>query len=472
MTGIGALAAALIVTPAAPAAFAAPVSPTGTQPTAAARPGTAGAVGSAPLTTAQCEQMYGFACFQPDQIRAAYGLPALYKRHITGKGTTITIVDPLGSPTIRHDLTTFDRQFGYPAPPSLEIITPAGEIPPYDPQNKLMVSLATETTLDVEYAHVIAPDARILLVETPLTPQAGSTTLFPAIAQAETYVIDHGLGDVISQSFGAPEEKFARPEQIQSLHAAYQEARAHDVTVVSASGDSGATVPLNGSFDPNPAVLLPASDPLVTAVGGTRLEPDGRRYRSTAWNDTENTAVNQHYSADAGPRPIAGGGGRSAIFARPSYQDGVKSVTGAQRGGPDISMNGACSSSVMEYASFGGIEPGWHLECGASESAPLFAGIVALADQVAGHPLGLINPRLYALYAEHAPGIVDVTSGNNTVIFRGSDGALHKVQGYPATRGYDLVSGVGTVNALPFVYELAGRRVCGSQRAPSPSCTG
>ena len=93
------------------------------------------------------------------------------------------------------------------------------------------------------------------------------------------------------------------------------------------------------------------------------------------------------------------------------------------------------------------------MACGTSEATPLFAGIVALADQVAGHSLGLINPALYALSAAHAPGIVDVTTGNNSVEFL--QPTLVIVQGYHAGPGYDLASGVGTVNAALFVPELA-----------------
>jgi subtilase family serine protease len=94
------------------------------------------------------------------------------------------------------------------------------------------------------------------------------------------------------------------------------------------------------------------------------------------------------------------------------------------------------------------------VDCGTSEATPLFAGIVALADQEAGHSLGLINPDLYAMLANHAPGLVDVTQGNNTVSFW-QNNKLYKVWGYRAGPGYDLVSGVGTVNAALFVPELA-----------------
>ena len=94
------------------------------------------------------------------------------------------------------------------------------------------------------------------------------------------------------------------------------------------------------------------------------------------------------------------------------------------------------------------------LICGTSMATPLFAGVVALADQVAGQSLGLINPALYRMSAARAPGIADITSGNNTISFsRG--GKTVTVRGFPAVRGYDLVTGVGTVNAALFVPELA-----------------
>jgi subtilase family serine protease len=117
-------------------------------------------------------------------------------------------------------------------------------------------------------------------------------------------------------------------------------------------------------------------------------------------------------------------------------------------------MSAACDGSVVTYSSYRGAPAGWSPSCGTSEATPLFAGIIALADQVAGHRLGPVNPALYRLAAAHAPGIVDVTRGDNTVSFS-QGGRLHKVRGFTARRGYDLASGVGTVNAALFVPELA-----------------
>ncbi len=132
----------------------------------------------------------------------------------------------------------------------------------------------------------------------------------------------------------------------------------------------------------------------------------------------------------------------------------MRNVVGGRRGVPDISMSGACNGSVDTYGTYRGAPAGWSPACGTSEATPMFAGIVALADQVAGHSLGLINPALYRLAARGAPGIVDVRSGNNTVSFR-QGGQQHTVRGFTAVRGYDLASGVGTVNAVYFVTELA-----------------
>ena len=107
--------------------------------------------------------------------------------------------------------------------------------------------------------------------------------------------------------------------------------------------------------------------------------------------------------AATGPNPLASGGGTSGTSPGPSYQDGVEAVVGASRGVPDISMSAACNGAVDTYQSFPGGPAGWYPTCGTSEATPEFAGIVALADQVAGHPLGLINPALYKLAAAARP---------------------------------------------------------------------
>ena len=417
----------------------------------------AGHRSSAPPTTAFCEQNYHLACYQAGQLQAAYGLPALYRAGVQGQGTAIAIVDSFGSPTIRQDLATFDHEAKLPAP-SLTIIQPAGRVPAYKQANAQMVGWAAETTLDVEYAHAVAPRARILLVETPVAESEGETG-FPQIARAENYVIDHHLAGVISQSFGATEQTFPGAKALRSLRSAYVNAELHHVTVVSASGDAGAAdVGLDQStYYLHPVTSWPASDPLVTAVGGTQLHLNSAGARTapdTVWNDTYNRDVSEYLDGDAGPNPLASGGGKSIYFSRPAYQDGASNVVGNSRGVPDISMSGACNGAVDTYNSFPGQPAGWYPTCGTSEATPEFAAVVALADQVAGHSLGLINPMLYQLATARAHGIVDVTSGNNTVSFT-QGGGVRTVQGFSARPGYDLASGLGTIDAQYFVPELA-----------------
>ncbi len=410
-----------------------------------------------PSDTQQCQQAFNIECYNPAQIQQAYNLPALYSRGITGTGATIVIVDPYGSPTIVSDLRTFDSTESIPDPPSLRIIRPAGRVPAFNPDNAGMQGWASETTLDVEYAHTIAPGAKILLVETPGGGNATDVSMSQVVT-AEKYVIAHRLGNVISQSFVASEQSIGYAG-IRSLRSAYLDAYHHHVTVLSGSGDTGAAgFKANGTTYYTYAVTgWPASDPLVTAVGGTRLDLDATGNRNAAdavWNDTYSSTANQLVNGDNGPDPLAGGGGRSVIFGRPSYQHAVSSVVGNHRGVPDISMSAACTGAVNTYQSFGGQAAGWYALCGTSEATPLFAGIVALADQVAGRSLGLINPALYKLAAQHARGIVPVTSGNNSVSFR-QGGRTHQVHGFSARSGYSLAAGLGTVNAAAFVPELA-----------------
>ena len=323
----------------------------------AVRPGVqqAGRVQANPPTTADCEKAYKVVCYQPAQIRQAYDLAPLYARGVTGRGTTIVIVDSFGSPTIRHDLTVFDQAFGLPAPPKFTIIQPVGRVPRYDPANSDMVGWAGETTLDVEYAHAIAPGASILLVETPVSETEGVHG-FPQIIKAEQYVVRHHLGDVISQSFSATEQTFPSQAAVQALRGAYQLAARNHVTVLAASGDSGAAdVKLDETtYYPFPVTSWPDSDPLVTAVGGTQLHvtATGKPAAPTVWNDTYNQAANVFAVGNAGPNPLASGGGRSVLFGRPGYQNGVKNVVGGQRGVPDISMSAACNGSVDTYGTY------------------------------------------------------------------------------------------------------------------------
>jgi subtilase family serine protease len=397
-----------------------------------------------PFSIAQCFATMKIRCYTPVQYRATYDLSPLYSSHITGKGQTIMIVDSFGSPTIRHDLAVFDQQWGFPDPPALNIYNFGA--PKFNANNATMVGWAEETTLDVEYAHAIAPGATIALAETPVAETEGVTG-FPQMMSAEQYLINHGIGDVISMSFGATENTFpgftkGNYSSLLGLRSAFADAARHNVTVLAAAGDSGATDDeADGvTLYPHRVNNWPSSDPLVTSVGGTQLflAQDGSKTRpDQVWHD----------------RFGAGGGGVSAIFRRPSFQNGVRNVVGNSRGTPDISMPAAVNGGCWVYESFEPTGSGWEIFGGSSESTPIFAGIVALADQVAHRRLGNVNPALYALGAlsqsKNNPlhtGIVDIITGNNS---------FGNVTGYTARPGYDLASGWGTIDAASFVHALA-----------------
>lgn len=416
----------------------------------------AGGRSAQPPTLQFCQQNYGIDCYGPPQIEQAYDMNPLYRAGLTGAGKTIVLVDSYGSPTIQNDLQVFDQAYSLPAPPHFDIITPDGPVTQNenDPTGTTQ-GWGEETTLDVEYAHAMAPGANLLLVETPVAETEGITGI-PEMVEAENYVIDHHLGDVISQSWGATEQTFSSPFQLLSQRSAYFNALFHNVTVLASSGDTGAAnYELDGSdLYPFPTVGWPASDPLVTAVGGLQLHLNNAGIRTqpdNVWNDPTPPCASQ---------PCAGSGGLSSVFDRPFYQDGVRYVVGDRRGMPDVSLNAAVSSAVNIYLSFLPNTPGfWTPIAGTSEASPLFSGLVAVADQAARHDLGWLNPRLYALGDGPFSPIDDITLGNNTVTWvQPSTNQTITVQGYNATRGYDLASGLGSPDGTRLVAALAGFR--------------
>lgn len=394
-------------------------------------------------TTAQCIRLTGFACYRPAQFQQAYDLKPLYAAHLNGRGRTIIIVDSFGSPTIGHDLATFDKAFGLPAPPSFKVLQPVGPVPAFNPKNATMVNWAFETSLDVEYSHAIAPGANIVLLETPVAETEG-TVGFPQIVAAENYAIDHHLGDVITQSFGATEETFPSVNSLLDLRSAFINAAAHGISVLASSGDTGVSnYMFNGvTLYTHRVVGWPSSDPLVTSVGGLQLHLDAQGNMvlpDNVWNETYlfGTAT-------------AGSGGPSAVFARPAYQNGV--TRSAHRLTPDVSLSAAVNGGALVYLS-AGVPAGFYIVGGTSEASPEFAGVVAIADQAAGHDLGLLNPMLYAL-GSGGPGLPDITIGNNTVTFP-QNGHTYTVPGFSAIPGYDMASGLGTIDAAKLVAELA-----------------
>jgi subtilase family serine protease len=391
------------------------------------RPPAATRLAPAPPPFNRCVANPAGRCYQPQQIYRAYDLAPLYRGGNLGQGSTIGIIDSFGSPTIRSDLRAFDAAFHLP-PAQLRIVTPAGPLPPFQPTADRL-GWAGEATLDVEWAHAVAPRAHIILIETPVAETEGIHGL-PDMMRAMQRVGARTHVDVFSMSFAATEQTF-RPGQIARLRRALVAASRRGSTLLGATGDDGAAgLRLNlHSYFPQPAVVWPASDPLVTAVGGTQIDLDsaGRRLSADrAWNDASG----------------ATGGGISTVFPRPAYQAAAQPARGDHRLIPDVSLTGSILRGVVIR-----LAGSWRSAGGTSLAAPLFAGIVALADHAAGHDLGNLNRRLYAVARRPGAGIVDIREGSNS--FAG-------VRGYPAVAGYDLATGLGTVDAARLVRSLAG----------------
>jgi len=369
-----------------------------------------------------------YECYGPVQVRTAYAFASLINHGEDGRGRTIAIIDAYQDPTINHDLAEFDSTFKLPAPPSFEVVAPFG-ITPFEPSNEEQVGWSGEIALDVEWAHAIAPGAKIKLV-------LSATAEEREIVATERYVVERHLGDVVSMSYVETEEcdagSLAREE-----HAVFKKGVREGMTFVAGSGDEGAAN-LNCEFTaklPYPEVNLPASDPNVTGVGGTMLKANsnsGKYESESVWNES--------------PEEGAGGGGFSALYAPPRYQKGVRGIT-TKRGVPDVAYSAAAHGGMaVVWGSSGQHKEFWDF-AGTSEGAPQWAALTAIADQVANRRLGNINPALYAIAQAKGPrSFHDITKGNNS---------YPPVTGYSATPGWDAASGWGSPIAEFLVPALA-----------------
>lgn len=374
-------------------------------------------------------------CQTPRSMRMAYGVESLMQHGFTGKGQTVVDIVSFGSPTLQADMDVFNRQFNLP-PVNLTVLAPIGS-KPFDPNNNDMTSWASETELDVQVIHALAPDASIVVLTSPVSETEGTIGL-PEFLELEQYAVNHHLGSIISQSWGASEvtlKDSAGQQEIQKWDTFLKQATTQQgITFFGSSGDNGATDYTDTSLtklSKQPTTSFPTDDPWVTSVGGTSLHRIGTStFQETAWNDS--------------------GGGFSSFFSTPSYQQtlpaNLQQLFKNRRGVPDVSADAALSSVMAIY--FGG---GWQRIYGTSASAPLWAAIAAIADQMAGHGLGFLNPALYKLAASssYSQDFHDITQGNNTQTV---DGVI--VPGYSATQGWDPITGLGSPNAEKLIPDL------------------
>ena len=384
-----------------------------------------------------CQQEFeGFYCYGPDEIRTAYSIQPLLDKGKDGRGRTIVIVDAYAVPGVAADLKAFDATFGLPDP-TLRIVRPQGAN--WDPKDPEQQGWAGETDLDVQWAHAVAPGAKIVLVQAFSSDDAD-------ILKATAWAVDHNVGDVISQSFGE-DERCVDPAIAAATHRVFQRATARGITLFASSGDQGSAQPTCDGSSYSKAVSSPATDPLVTAVGGTFLDttlPAGTYVHESVWNE----------SADF---EAAGGGGFSTLVRQPDYQEHV--VPGRTRAVPDIAYDGGILSGVICF--FGdaatGNDPGFFLVGGTSAGSPQWAGLAAIGAQVAHHRLGAINETLYELGRSRQATKVfhDVVDGDNTFTFDAGGGSLVTIPGYSAKRGWDAATGWGTPIASALVPALA-----------------
>ena len=388
-----------------------------------------------------CRSHFNIPCYSPQEMRNAYDITPVLNAGFNGKGQTIVIIDSFGSPTIVNDLHVFDAGYGLPDPPSFKILTPLGTIK-FNPSNPDMVNWAFETSLDVEWAHAIAPGANIVLMTSPVSETQGVQGM-PEFLYLEKYAVNHHIGNIISQSWGTTEETLFTPggrQILNSFNDFYKQAGQQGITFLASSGDSGvANVNVNGKIYPFPTVIFPASSPYVTAVGGTSLyaTTSGVYQHETVWNNSIGATW----------------GGVSNYFAEPGYQQqnlpsSDQSLLKGNRGLPDIAYNADPNTAILVYISFlGGSNNGYYFIGGTSEGAPQWAGIIADGNQWAGHPFGFLNNDIYQLGSgsDYGESFHDITVGNNS--FAG-------IKGYNATPGWDLTTGWGTPKAATMLSEL------------------
>jgi subtilase family serine protease len=362
-------------------------------------------------------------CYSPQAYQVAYGVAPLLRRGIDGRGEVVVLPELAETPPstdIRQDLAAFDRKFGLP-PARLQVVNTLA-------RSKTPYLAGDEEVEDTEMVHAIAPGATLDVV---LVSQDAGSSSANFTAAATTVILESVArhAAVISASASVGEHLVTRAEAA-AMHAALVQARDHQVTVVASSGDTGAI----SDDGPPRQVSLPASDPLVLAVGGTTLDatqPAGTYLGEMAWNGGTD----------------ASGGGYSSLFARPSYQNGIARA-GATRGVPDVAANAdSATGMALEYS-----DGELRAATGTSAATPLWAAVIALADQEAGQHLGFVNPAIYAIARSPASHRTfhDVVTGDNSVLW-----PTGVIVGYNAGPGWDPVTGWGSPDAQFLVPLLA-----------------
>jgi subtilase family serine protease len=397
----------------------------------------------------------------PAQLRGAYGVAS---SGYDGAGQTVAVIDAYASPTIAADVDEYSSRHGLPTlkPGQFSQVVAPGtynhkESPAQDPQGWY-----GEETLDIEAVHTMAPGARIVYV--------GAPNNYQDLDAALNHVVDRRLAQIVTNSYGFSSE-FLPPGYIKPYNDTFIQAAIEGIGLYFSSGDGGDEVANVGIA----SVDWPASSPWVTAVGGTSLgvtQANGY-VGETGWGTLRARLANGAWGTPT--FQYGGGGGTSRLFAEPSYQQGVVGNDLATRWGapgrvvPDVAMVGDPNTGMLvgQTQTFSdGVSYDEYRIGGTSLSSPLFAGVMALADQAAGTPHGFANPALYSASANAFRDVsgnplsaavvrVDYVNGENA-----ADGTSTTLRTLDSTGtikvrpGYDDVTGRGTPNGSAFLDAL------------------
>jgi subtilase family serine protease len=418
----------------------------------------------------------GSLFFAPGDVAAEYDINKAYQAGYTGVGQSITVVGQ--SEVALADIEAFQSAAGLPVKDPALVLVPNTGSPAYVSGDE------TESDLDLEWSGSIAKGANISLVYTGNSSNGGA---FDSIL----YAIDNKIGTIISSSYGDCETDLQGSSTLTALESALEQATTQGQTVLSASGDDGATdcyanTDLTVSQQQSLAVDYPASSQYVTGVGGTEISQSNSAYLTAGdgyWSATGSADIitsvlqyipEQGWNEDSPNCGVSdclasGGGGASALFPKPTWQAGVPGIPAdSKRDVPDVSLNASinypgylfCTSDTTDWAQ------GQVASCnsgfrdastgdltyagGTSFATPIFAGMLAIINQQQNYTTGqgLVNPTLYTLASDsstYASAFHDITSGNNDCP-SGTDLCNSTVTGFAAGTGYDQVTGLGTID--------------------------
>jgi len=386
------------------------------------------------------------------QVRTAYGMQSAVHAGKTGSGVTVAIIDAYASPTMRADADGLSASQGEPTfrpgQYTQHVFRPFNMRPACGG----MAGWNTEQSLDVEAVHALAPGAKIRYI--------GAQNCDTGIDQAMNYVIQNHVADLVSNSYGFAGED-GLGDEVSIENSMFMQAAIEGIGLYFSSGDNGDNAALGAT--PHPEPDFPASSPWVTAVGGTSLavRSSGAYQFETSWGSNYDPVdFTTSPSSYAAPLPgyflFGGGGGVSALFGQPGYQQAaVPNALARLNGGapmrvvPDVATVGDPYTGFMiRYAGVDSAIGGTSLSC------PVFAGIQALASQGRDHAIGFANPSLYQIGM--TPGVfrdvkaprhtvaIATPSGKNLITF-GQDSSL------TSTRGYDDTTGLGTPHGSAYL---------------------